>query len=102
MLGRRYAGLAIGLCAIYAAGCSDDDTAGSTGGTSGTAGGGTGSGGSPGCVDPAETLCEGECVALDSDAQNCGQCGRACLGAPCFAGAEGTDYMACDRVTLAA
>jgi hypothetical protein len=33
------------------------------------------------CTDP-ETLCEGECVDLTSDASNCGECGNTCKAAP--------------------
>lgn len=33
------------------------------------------------------TLCDGECVDLDVDLNNCGQCGAACFEGTCFQGA---------------
>jgi hypothetical protein len=43
---------------------------------------------------PAEVLCEGTCTDISSDAQNCGQCGNACMGSDaCSAGVCGGTSM---------
>lgn len=57
------------------------------GGVGGVAEGGGGSGGAAVCPPPVEQwnpdTCEGD---LQFDADNCGACGRSCLGAPCTQG----------------
>ncbi len=54
----------------------------------------------PECQEEDE-LCDGECVSLEDDARNCGECGRICLGATeCFEG-ECVRFCddGCDRFT---
>ena len=62
------------------AGSSLDDTSSGTTGSGGTSGPGE----TP-CGDE-QTLCNGECVDLDSSMGHCGGCGEVCTGDRCLAG----------------
>lgn len=91
---------ALGCMAVFAAvGCGDSGSStlgsgGTSGGTSGGASGGgtaaspgSGAGGSAGCPQ-GQMLCNGVCVSVSTDANNCGACGTACgTGQGCINGA---------------
>ncbi|MFO0588208.1 MAG: hypothetical protein U0441_11740 [Polyangiaceae bacterium] len=61
---------------------------GGAGGEAGSSGGGgsTVSTTAPLMCDNGTTACGDSCVDLDSDAANCGACGRSCLGSTCQSG----------------
>ncbi len=67
-------------------GSGESGGAGNAGGTSGSGGEPSASGGAPpvSCMDDFDcegfTCCDGECVNLENDPENCGQCGVECEG----------------------
>lgn len=80
-------------CALSSAACTElllGDKKFVEGGGAGQGGDGgagtTGGGGSSPVCENGTTACDGACVLLDSDSDNCGACGHDCLGATCQSG----------------
>lgn len=78
----------LGIVLVLCAGCSSGGSSGGHAGTSagGASGGSSGAGGGSGsgpCASAYETPCDGVCVNLATDRDNCGACGVKCGAGEC-------------------